>query len=908
MSHRQVSDARLAALLLGRFFSGVAARPGAPDRETVFVAGLQYFDSVTLLSDGIRVGGVDRTFADLGLGEGATVTLHARELNVDGVPPERSLTLVADKLNIRVPAGAFTYRDTGRFGAPFPRIDITAEHISGPLAVVCAGRPGAAGAWGEDGEVITRRMIDEDKKPFFVEVRGTDGTDGQPGKRGGGGGSITVRYVTSSQPVTGSAPGGPGGAGGRGGKGGVPSDPDLPRGDDGTRGADGAPGPPGAVQVGRAASPATLWTGWGSSNANRAARWGAHRIAVAEHHYRLGTPEALQTARLHLDELVGRPGADQGRVLRLLLQMGEGATFGGRPRDMDVTPDLVFAAQDNAVLLQAAQGILSNAATIAGVAEIKGAIAADLLVRAQQGSNTLKAADLRAQQAEAVKSAAASQVDLARARAQNLNAEINELRKELTQTPGALETLELVVKVGVAVAGIAINVGAGAAAMVDVGKGFAELQDSYEDARSLAEAAKAIQAQIKSKDFKKFVKSLKDVGAAGKSIIDYGSLAAELTGIVATDPNPKMRELAAKQRDRVLLERDIALQTQVELGAKLGLQAARAEEQAIRNNVALVTTLGRQLEQQGVLQAEPVLRALLQSVRQVLDLLSARAFLTLRAREIYLALDPLEPVRHDVGHLHPDVELLLGPAEVLQRVATALAAWTAQVISWGSLVDEMAQAPGFSRSPVPFWFSTQDAALLGELRSTGHLGFTIPLEDLMEEDGSQIFEAKLDSVELILHGASIKDNSGQSVKLRQLGRWSVRRRDGTIKDYVTPPSEVHVACSQRDGRVEGEVPKPFNERAQPPPSVWGRGVAGEWELFDDGGVDLSGVVKVEIGFMTQALSTTPVTARAAGSPRLLRPLPGWPAIPAAHHEPRPGPSPIYGLYGSGVAAVGLELI
>jgi len=871
-----------------------------------------YFDSVTLLSDRIRVAGIDRTLAELGLPEGSTIVLHARELNVEGVPPRRSLTLVTDRLNVRVPAGAFDYVDAGQFPGPFPRIHITAAHIDGPLTVLCRGRQGAGGARGQDGKVLTRRMIDEDKKPYTVEVGATDGTDGEPGKPGGVGGSVVIHYATSSQPVNASAPGGAGGAGGPGGKGGDPVDPDIPKGRDGLRGADGAAGASGAVSVGSTSSPDTLWGSWGSASANsgHAHRWGEHRIAVAEHHYRLGTPEAMGTARLHLDELVGRRGVDQSRVLRLLLQIGENATFAGLPREMDVTPDVAFVAQDNDALLQAALGVLNNAETIGSAAEIKGAIADDLLTRAQQSTNTLKAFELRVQQAQAAKSAAASQVDLARARVTSISAEITELRKALEKDTGAWELLQLVVKVGVAAATIAYNAGAGAAAVVDVAQGFAELQDSYKKARSVVEAARAIKQHIDTGDFKTMARSLKEVGAAGKSIMDYGSLAKELGLIQATHSDPKMRELAGKQRERILLERDIALQTQIELEAKLGLEASKAEDEAIRRNITLVTNLAEQLRQQGVLPAEAVLRALLQSTRQLLDLLAARAFLTQRAREIYLALDPVDPVRHDVGRFHPDVEALRSPRELLQQTSGVLADWADQIIQWGSLVDEMALGEGLSRSPAPFWFSTQDPALLEQLRTTGRMGFAIPLEDLLEENGSQIFEAKLDRVELILHGARIANQqSGQSIKLQQLGRWSVRRRDGSIKDFVMPPREAHLECKALDDRVEGELPEPFNPRAQPPPSIWGRGVAGEWELADEGGIDMSGVVKVEIGFTAQVLSSTPVAGRGKVSARLMQPLPGWPqTVLPPHVEPRPGPSPIYGLYGSAVAAVGLELL
>lgn len=49
--------------------------------------------------------------------------------------------------------GAPVYVPSGRFLAPFPRIDITAETIVGPLSVICRGEAGASGTPGKNGKV-----------------------------------------------------------------------------------------------------------------------------------------------------------------------------------------------------------------------------------------------------------------------------------------------------------------------------------------------------------------------------------------------------------------------------------------------------------------------------------------------------------------------------------------------------------------------------------------------------------------------------------------------------------------------------------------------------------------------------------------------------------------------------------
>lgn len=873
---------------------------------------MHFFDTVVLLADRIRLGdGTERTFDQLGVPEGGTLALHAREILVDGAPPERSLTLVADTLAVRAPT-ALHYTHSGRFPAPFPRIDITAQTIVGPLSVICRGKPGAAGTPGKNGTVVRKRVFDPEIKKWIDdgESHGTNGTAGGPGGPGGPGGHAVVRFVASSQTISAAAPGGAGGAGGAGGKGGVPEDPSLPRGQNGAGGPSGAPGPAGAALAERRSSPAELWQRWSASASVQSTRWAAHRTKVAEFHFRQGTPAAFKAARAHLDALLGQPNIDGQRVVALIHRLSENVTFTGHPRDLDVTPDVAFVAQDNDALFQTALLILGNAQTVAGVSEIQGSFAQVLRSTAQQAANTLKGAELRVEQATKAKSNAASGVDLARGRYQALSADINELRKELTQTPDALEALFQIGQLAVGVASMAFGVGAGVAAVVDVAEGFGKLQKSYEGAKTLAEMGSIISQKLDSKEFKDFKQGLKDVGNAGKSIYDFGKLTQELDVIKASHPVEGVRQLASMERQRTLLARDIALQTQVELEAGLGLDATRAERDAITANIAVVQGLATELETRGRLGAEPVLRALLGSIRQLLDFLSSRAFLTLRAREIYLALDPLEVVRHDLGHLHPDREAVLAPADVVREITAPVAARALQIIQWSSLVDQMEVAGGLSRTPIPFFFATDDPAMIEGLRQTGTMPFQVALEDLLEENGSQVFEVKLDSVEIALHGATIPGGAGQSVRLTQHGRWSVRRRDGVVKSFAMPPQEAHLACKAVGGRVEGALAAPANPRAQPPFSLWGRGVAGDWALSDEGGVDMSGVTRVEIGFHAQALSKGPILPGGRATPRRLRPLPGWPPAPVPPHlAPRPAPlsGPAYGAYG-GVAAIGLELV
>ncbi len=849
-----------------------------------------FFDRVTLLADRVRLpDGLERTFEELG--SIGSIGIQARELTVAGAPAGFNLALAADTLTVQSPAALQRVAISPEVSAP--ATTVFARQIVGALTVMSKGIKGAKGPKGAKGRPGVIKS-DASVKPPIQEVVVEPGAGGAGGRGGPGGpgGGASIFYVTATQTPQASAPGGDGGDGGDGGEGG-----DLrgrPAGPKGPRGPRGSQGSNGVAKVQIFASAQDLWKHWYSlleDDDGRDFGWVRQRKEVASWYFRRGTVEDLVQARIRLEELDALPFGSKTEVRALLTRLRENVTFTGVPRDLDVTPDVAFVAQDNDDLYQAAQSALNSAQSIAGTVEVQATFAAVLRNQAQQGENTAVAANDRITEAKQARTVAATGTDVARGRVKNLDDSVKELRDAIQkeqESPGTLAQIGQIVELGVAVGGAAIAVGTGVGAVVAVGAGFVALQKAQETAQSLPEIVKDIKDRLKRSDMSKFKTGLKDLKDAGKSIFHLGELISELDFIKGDHPNPKVRELARLQRERLLLEREVGLNIQMETEAELGEKAAVAELTAINHNVALARGLATQIEQRGRMETDPVLRALLGSVRQLLDVLSNRVFLSLRAREIYLGLDPTETVRYDLGHLHPDREVLLEPRQLVKELAAPVAARVLQIIQWSSLVDEMSTTGNLSRTPVPFWFISDDAAFLAPLRETGKLGFYVPVEDLFEEDGSQIFEVKLDSVHVILHGAKIEQGSAQSIKLSQLGRWSVRRRDGQIKSFALPPREVHMACRQVGTSVEGVQQPPANPRAQPPFSLWGRGVAGDWELADTGGIDMSAVTKIEVGFMSQALSGAGLRTGAAGALRTLQPLPGW---PPAKVPPRPGAQP-----------------
>ncbi len=587
---------------------------------------------------------------------------------------------------------------------------------------------------------------------------------------------------------------------------------------------------------------------------------------------------------------------------------------------MDVTPDVVFAAETNQPLHQTALALLGNAQSVAGTSTLHHTFAQFVRIGAAQGQNSLTAAGKRVEESAEHLKTAKSSTDIAQGRVAALDARLQEIQKEISSAPDPdtsfFGIMSKVLAVGVAVAGVASGVGAGIGAAVAIGQGFAELSKTAADAKTLVDLVHDVKEKLKDPEGKAFVKGFDDIGKAGKSIFHLGKMVDELSAIGTSAPHPLLREMATVQRERVLLLKEVTLHRQMEKEAQLGADASKAEQDAISANIVLANGFASQLDNREKVETDPVLQTLITSVRQLLDLLSVAMFRTLRAKEIYLGKDLTETVRHDLGYLHPDRDQLLPLTQQVSEITTQVAQRGVQIITWSSLVDSMDDIGELSQTPMTFWFSTEDVVHLDAFRSTGRFGFAIPVADLREEDGSQIYEAKFDGATVVLHGARIRSGSGQSVRLKQLGRWSFRRRPdpanptGLIVDQAMPHREIHLNARQLEKSVEAAVVPPSNPRSQPPVALWGRGIAGDWELADAGDIDLSGLTRVEVGFATQALSGSGGRGTERDAPRLLRPLVGWPPKPVPARGPTPVPArgwSTYG-YGGGVAAVGAGLI
>jgi hypothetical protein len=869
-----------------------------------------FFDVATLHTDGVELPmEPKRDFTALGLDRDEPIVLCARVLTVMGTPP-RDLDLVADRLDV---SGA------GRSFSSGPRfVRVVADEIIGSLDVVCEGQQGARGDMGAKGDpgpfkivVVENDEPGQVGKPGRTAVAtgpgGKGGLGGQ-GKPGQPGGTAVIIYRSAEHRPTAAAPGGRGGPGGLGGFGGDPvgDSPAFPAGPRGDEGPEGEKGLDGQSSVKQLSTADELWSVWARSESpdGLPAAWATHRLAVAEYLYRRGQPKDLRDARERLDELTHRAGNDDvlDRTQTLLTQLFEHVTYPGVPRDIDIAPNVDFAATDNNDLLALARSLLAEGTTFVETGEVLDALKEMVANTAAQARRAATVAAKRIERASTGLGVAMSSTDLARGRVQSLMTKSVELQKAMAdirqQDQSIAAQIDQIVAVGQAVVGAVTGVGAVAA----IGQGYVALQAVADGSSGLFDLVDDVGKLLDEKSMGKFKRSFEDLHDDAKSIIDVGAMALEL-GKYAANPalDPLVRELAAVNRERLLLEQEVAVHMQMEKEAQLDVDAARAEERACVTNADDADHLAATIEGKAD-DADAAVSGILDALRPLLDLLSVRLFLTQRAREIYLVQDPVTPVSFDLGHLHPDRRRFLTPGEQLEAIGRPINDATTSVIEWSSLVGELLDAGDLSRTPVPFWFSSEDPALLEPLRSSGRMGFAVAIADLLEEDGSDLFEVKFEDVTVMLHGATM-DATGAAMKLTQLGRWTARRRPeegspaGQLKDFALRPQELFLQAVLVPGGVRATLTEPVNPN-QPPIAIWGRGIAGDWELHDrqvgdDGeqasAIDLSGVTKVEIGFDTMALSKTAVQPAGRLAQRQLRPLAGWPVEPGQGRPPTPIP-------------------
>ena len=287
---------------------------------------------------------------------------------------------------------------------------------------------------------------------------------------------------------------------------------------------------------------------------------------------------------------------------------------GTSPRDVDVTPDIVFAAQDIDRLHEAARDLLNMAASIAGTAILREDFAGSMRLAARHGANSLIAAKARIDEADEHLRTAVSATDLTQGRAKAIDAKIADISRAISEEDNDASSLDIFKKVvgfTVAVGGVVAGVATGVGAVAALGAGFAALSQTAGSAKTMFDLVSDVKDRLDRKDMSGFKTSFNDLNNTGKSIFHLGKMIDELSNIGASHPSPRLRELALANREKALMLKEVALHRQMEKEAQLGRTASVAERDAVQANIMLSNDFANKLSNDVTVQSVPVLRTLL---------------------------------------------------------------------------------------------------------------------------------------------------------------------------------------------------------------------------------------------------------------------------------------------------------
>ena len=211
---------------------------------------------------------------------------------------------------------------------------------------------------------------------------------------------------------------------------------------------------------------------------------------------------------------------------------------------MDIPPDVDFIGQQNGVLLNMALQMLRHAEDTVGRDELELRFAQFLDNGAEQALNTVPVAEARIAHAKAGLGVAMAGTDLAKGRIKNIDQKMSEIRSvledefEADDSPFAVMTQ--IFEVGFAVGQIAVGVGTGVGALVEIGRGFPTLQKTVDGATGMFDLVKDVKKELNDGSLKKFKSSIKELAETGQKVyLDVGKLVSELDGIKSTHPDPR---------------------------------------------------------------------------------------------------------------------------------------------------------------------------------------------------------------------------------------------------------------------------------------------------------------------------------------------------------------------------------
>jgi hypothetical protein len=273
-------------------------------------------------------------------------------------------------------------------------------------------------------------------------------------------------------------------------------------------------------------------------------------------------------------------------------------------------------------------------------------------------------------------------------------------------------------------------------------------------------------------------------------------------------------------------------------------------------------------------------RSAVRATQKSIDTLLTSAFKAQRAVEIYTFEDASNKVSFDSGFVHPDIEADFDEASVDAADAPTDAAVTnalklqiiklvgAYTASWQQFLDPIGlqqifdsyfanKTPPFQNSQLVKTIIDQ-ASLDGFKDRSGdrsRIALLIDRSDLVADK----FETKIVDVSVALVGATLT-NPGLPCDVTHGGVYLSRRRGGTdIVQPLTPQFQRELprllAFDQNNPPV---FSGPSDRRLIRTMHLWGRGVAGAWEIsipesaLSHHGVDLTGLTAIQLWISTQS--------------------------------------------------------
>ncbi len=786
-----------------------------------------------------------------------------------------------------VPGGPGGPGHIGATGGDGGTIRLLAEQLGDVTLRANGGRGGRGGAGGQGGDGGKGVQQSAHVDGLAGSVGGAGGAAGNGGT-GGKAGVIEVEFTAAGvpAPMTIEAGGGaPGAAGdrGAGGKSGV----DAPGPSQGARGAAGKPG-----AAGKAGSPVIEPVGVAKFRtqvkavlgATTTADWVAYRLAVAVYCYRRYKPNdqarqgQLKLASAEFDAVL-RLIPDHAEAIRYNHQIELAQNVLGYAANFDLLPDFEMYLAEYKSMASFVHDFYKD-----GIALLLAAAAEDTvraqLIRDDAALNGRIAVSSKDRDAAKAGSDAATKVaEHAAKRLSDLNAQIAAASAKAPDDSisfGAIvSTVGLVATAVVSVAGAVVTGGASLAALVPAIAGLAvQLNDI---GGHIFAATKAEMDDVKAKyqavgkDFDKVMTSAK---AGVTATVNFVEAIQKLSAAKSANT-----EVVGLMRQGVELAYELLVANLHNKQADL-TREARVTEIAVADAMAKLTAA--QLE--STILGEEILRtsgrSAVRATQKSIDTLLTIAFKAQRAVEIYTFEDASGKVSFDSGFVHPDIEADFDEASADAAAANAdpavanalkleitklVGAYTA---SWQQFLDPIGlqqifdnyfgnQAPPFVDSQLVKTITDKASLDAFKDRSgdSSRISLLIDRSDLVGDE----FETKIVDVNVALVGATLT-NPGLPCDVTHGGVYLSRRRDGTdVVQPLTPQFQRELprllAFDQNNPPI---FAGPSDRRLIQTNHLWGRGVAGTWEIsIPEGalthhGVDLTGLTAIQLWILTQS--------------------------------------------------------